>query len=747
MTKHHKQGRPGGNQGSGKADQLFAAGLNFHRQGQLDQAMQAYEQVLKLTPRHFDALHHIGILAFQKKNYPLSVDFLRLALSVNANVASAHANLGNTLKEMGQLEEALLNYDRALSLNGRDADTCYNRGAALHALGRLEDALQSYDSALAINGKDHQAWQSRAVVLKDLAQFEAARESLTRALALDPGSVEAQWGKALLDLQFGRYTEGWRGYESRWNMPSLTVYDGERPQGAAWLGQGSLQGKTILLYAEQGLGDTLQFCRYVPMVAQLGARVILEVPAALAGLLGSLAGVSQLLVKGAARPSYDCHCALMSLPLAFGTQVETIPAQVPYLSSDPQKVAEWAARLGAQDRPRVGVVWSGNSRHGNDRSRSIALSGFARLFSDRYEFVVLQKEVSSSDRALLETLPGVRQFSEAIADFSDTAALCELMDLVITVDTSVAHLAGALGKPAWVLLAIHPDWRWLLERKDSPWYPGVHLYRQTRRDDWAPVLQQVREDLALLPAYDGCPACGRGMVPHDVVDFNKSCGEAHGRYLPLAGTAVYYHRCPGCGFAQAPAFRQWTRQAFRAHLYNDDYAAVDPDGVSVRPLQNADFVHQLFGESRAAIRHLDYGAGSGLLSATLRERQWDSLAYDPFADDERKPTQLGKFNFITAFAAFERAPDVKALMADLLALMDEECVLIFSTRFSDGQLQPNTRLTWWYAAPRNGHISLFSKRSLVLLAEQRGLQFGSFNEDTHCLFGRLPAWGRKLLGG
>lgn len=248
------------------------------------------------------------------------------------------------------------------------------------------------------------------------------------------------------------------------------------------------------------------------------------------------------------------------------------------------------------------------------------------------------------------------------------------------------------------------------------------------------------------PDSVNCPICTTATVLHDVVDFNKSCEEARQVFLPLSGRPIYYHRCPGCAFVLAPEFSGWTEQAFQQHIYNERYIDIDPDYVSRRPLANAEFVQQLFNGSNQGIRHLDYGGGSGLLAETLRGQGWDSTSYDPFPHNEQQISTLGKFNLITAFEVFEHVPDVAALMHNLTALMAEECLVIFSTLLSDGNIQPNSRLTWWYASPRNGHISLFSRQSLTLLAEQRGLQFGSFNNVTHCLFNRLPAWAQKLQG-
>jgi len=265
-----------------------------------------------------------------------------------------------------------------------------------------------------------------------------------------------------------------------------------------------------LLHAEQGLGDTLQFCRYAPLAAQRGASVVLEVQAPLLGLLGTLAGVERIVVKGEPLPPFDYHVPMMSLPMVFATRLDTVPAAVPYLASDPARVAQWRARLGAQTRPRVGVVWGGNPSHKNDHNRSVALAQFARLFSDRCEFISLQKELRPADLALLDTLP-VRQVAGLLADFSDTAALCALMDVVITVDTSVAHLAGALGRPVWVLLQAPFEWRWLERGTDSPWYPSATLYRQSQRGDWTTVIDALAADLDKLAARQ--PPRGRAATP------------------------------------------------------------------------------------------------------------------------------------------------------------------------------------------------------------------------------------------
>lgn len=241
-------------------------------------------------------------------------------------------------------------------------------------------------------------------------------------------------------------------------------------------------------------------------------------------------------------------------------------------------------------------------------------------------------------------------------------------------------------------------------------------------------------------AQHACPVCTSPTALYDVVDFNKSCAEATGTFLPLSGVPIYYRRCATCAHTWAPEFGDWSDADFLNHIYNEGYEQVDPDYLASRPQGNAQVVANLFGGARAQIRHLDYGGGNGVLSRALAEQGWDSASFDPFPGDGTAPESLGKFNFITAFEVFEHVPDVDALMHGLRALMADECLVFFSTLVSDGNLQPNGRLNWWYASPRNGHISLFSQRSLALLAEKHGLGFRSFDANLHCFFNTMPAW-------
>jgi hypothetical protein len=332
-------------------------------------------------------------------------------------------------------------------------------------------------------------------VLNELKQLDAALTSYDRAIELKSDYAEAYWNKSLALLLQGEFIKGFNEYEWRWKNENIKKMAGERSfTQPLWLGKESLVNKTILLYSEQGLGDSIQFCRYAMLVAELGAKIILEVQKPLVNLLQNLTGVSQLIAKGSALPEFDYQCPLLSLPLAFKTELKSIPIQKAYLKSSTAKLDVWSKRLGEKSNPRIGLVWSGSTGHKNDHNRSLTLTDVLKHLPPNFEYVSLQKEVREGDKdALIKST--IKHYGDQLVDFTDTAALCDLMDIVISVDTSVAHLAGALGKTTWILLPYVPDWRWLLDRDDSPWYASVKLYRQDEDRQYAPVLERVANDL------------------------------------------------------------------------------------------------------------------------------------------------------------------------------------------------------------------------------------------------------------
>jgi hypothetical protein len=298
----------------------------------------------------------------------------------------------------------------------------------------------------------------------------------------------------MLHLLLGDFPQGWRDYEWRTEADEF-VFKKRIFEPPRWQPQDDLTGKTILLYGEQGLGDTLMILRYVPHVVGTGAKIILEVPRALISLCAEINGISQLVANGEALPAFDVQCPLMSLPYIFGTTLDTIPANVPYLAPPDDRIPDWRRRLGDADVMRVGIVWSGNPKHKNDHNRSIPLQSLCSLRSFGIELVSLQKELRPDDHSVLQAYPDIRHFGEEIRDFADTAALISLVDLVISVDTSVAHLAGAMGRPLWLLLPYSPDFRWLRDREDSPWYPTARVFRQPSIGDWDSVIERVKAEI------------------------------------------------------------------------------------------------------------------------------------------------------------------------------------------------------------------------------------------------------------
>ena len=462
------------------------------------EALASCDRAIALNPRLAPAYSNRGNALNGLKRCAEALASCDRAIALNPGFAPAYNNRGNALNELKRFDEALASFDKAIGLSPDYAEAHCNRANTLSILLRLDDALASYDKAIALNPDLVMAYNNRGNLLVKLKRPDDALASYDKAIALNPDLVEALWNKALFKLLIGDYAEGWALYEWRWKRDEAAELPRDFPQ-PLWRGQESLTGKTVLLHAEQGLGDSIQFCRYVPMVEALGARVVLEIQPPLLGLMSTLKGSARVISQGDILPGFDCYCPLMSLPLAFKTIVSTIPAQAPYLAVDPGKQEQWKKCLGAKTRPRVGLVWSGTPGHKNDRNRSIPLDRLSPLLGLDFEFHCLQKEVRPPDRDSLERRhQKIRTYESDLNDFSDTAALIMEMDLVVSVDTSVAHLAGALGQRVWVLLPFPPDFRWLMDGELSPWYPSARLFRQEKVGDWEGVIEQV---VAALNAF------------------------------------------------------------------------------------------------------------------------------------------------------------------------------------------------------------------------------------------------------
>jgi hypothetical protein len=468
-------------------------GIALRAMGRYDEALSSYDSAVNCKPDYPEAYYNLGnILQDIGRKEEAEASYSQAIMHAPGYV-QAYDNRGNVLKALGRLEEALADYDHAISLAPGYAQVYGNRGNVLKDLGRLDEALGSYDRAITIDPLNEEVHNNKGMVLQDMGLLKEALACYEHAAKIKPEYAPAYWSMALLKLLAGDYDEGWKLYEWRWKdsqKDKVRVFS--QP---LWLGVEALKGKALLIYAEQGLGDSIQFCRYALMAASQGARVVLEVPAPLSGLMATLGTGINVVEKGGALPDFDYQCPIMSLPLAFKTTLSSVPATVPYLHADPSKRQQWQQRLGAKGRFRVGLVWSGRPEHKNDHNRSIPLKLLEPLLQLPMEFHALQKEIRSEDAHLLTSFDQVRWHGADLQDFTDTAALMDEMDVVISVDTSVAHLAGAMGKPVWILLPYAPDFRWLLQRGDRPWYPTARLFRQPAMNDWISVIEGVKTAL------------------------------------------------------------------------------------------------------------------------------------------------------------------------------------------------------------------------------------------------------------
>jgi tetratricopeptide (TPR) repeat protein len=472
--------------------EALAIAVQHHQAGRLQAAEQVYRQILAVEPALAEAHNNLGV-ALQDQGKPdEAVACYRRALTLKPGFTEAHNNLGNALKCRGQLDEAIASYRRALELKPEFAQAHYNLGNAFQEQGNLDDAVACYCRALELKPDHAGTHYNLGNALKDQRKLDHALACFRRALELNPDHAEAHWTRAFTWLLAGDWQRGWPEYEWRWRTKEFVLRRFPQPW---WEGE-SLAGKTILLHAEQGLGDTIQFIRYASIVKQLGAAVIVECQELLLGLLDSCPGIDQLVAQGDALPAFDVHAPLLSLPRILKTSAETIPATIPYLVPKPAIVERWRTRLIEIDGFKIGIAWQGNPTFRGDRFRSFPLRYFAPLAQvPGVCLLSLQKGAGSGQLAEVRDLFAVTDLGDRLHDFTDTAAVMKNLDLVITSDTAAAHLAGALGVPVWVALSFAADWRWLLDRCDCPWYPTMRLFRQRESGDWRRVFEEINSAL------------------------------------------------------------------------------------------------------------------------------------------------------------------------------------------------------------------------------------------------------------
>jgi tetratricopeptide (TPR) repeat protein len=505
-----------------RVSRMIRSARHAHERGELGRAERLYAAALQRDPDNFDALHLLGMINYQRGRLDAALALLRAALKIDSRRADALSDMGLILHGMARFEEALTSYDAAHAiapddpeaLNGRGVallrlgraaealasfervialapghvDALGNRGNALLALNRPGEAIASYDAGLKLAPKHVRLLTNQAIALRRLDRPRAALMALARARASQPNFAEARFVESLVKLTLGDFSAGWSGYESRWATAAFAPHRRNFTQ-PLWLGDESPAGKTILLYAEQGYGDTIQFVRYAPLVARRGARVVLEVQPELVRLLAGMPGIESVIAHEQPLPAFDLQCPLMSLPLALRTELSAIPACIPYIAAPPQGVAAGRERLPA-GRPRIGLAWAGDRSHKNDLNRSMRLATLRPIFDlPQLHFVSLQQEMGAEDAEALRSCGSLLAAGGPFRDFAETAAAIAPLDAVISVDTAVAHLAGAMGKPLFVLLPLGADFRWLRERQDSPWYPSARLIRQHAFNDWGSAVE------------------------------------------------------------------------------------------------------------------------------------------------------------------------------------------------------------------------------------------------------------------
>lgn len=513
------------------ADAYSNRGFALNGLNRFDEALQSCDKAISLNPDHVEAYNNRGLALLSFKRFDEALESFDHAISLRSDVAILHNNRGLALSSLERFKEALESFDRAITLQPDFAEAHTNRGKLLSiSLNRFEEAIASFDRAIALrpdyaeaycqrgyalmqkfdqyqdalndlgraidlNPDYAEAYNHRGVILYRLNKISESLENFDHALALDPDFALANWNKSFLELLTGNFETGWKLYEWRWKTDHFIKHERNFPQ-PLWLGEQPISGKTLLIHPEQGLGDFIQFCRYIPMACTLGAKIIVEVPPGLISLVSTLKADFTIVMSGDALPHFDLHCPIASLPLAFKTTMQSIPASVPYLYADAGKLKSWRQRLGKKTKPRVGLAWSGlRTQNQYLLQRAIPLQLLEPLLQFPIELHALQKDIWPDDEKLLSGLftkfRKIHLHQKELHDFSDTAALVNEMDLIISVDTAVAHLAGAMNKPAWILLPYVPDYRWLQDGTDSPWYPSATLFRQPAYSDWDSVIIQI----------------------------------------------------------------------------------------------------------------------------------------------------------------------------------------------------------------------------------------------------------------
>jgi tetratricopeptide (TPR) repeat protein len=480
-------------------NKAIQSAFEYYQKGNLKEAECLCKKILKKQPDNPDILNMLGALFCRLANYDLAIKYIRKALQFRPDdIALAYCNLGLALIETGHFDESITYCQKAIELRPSFAEAYCNLGYALIKKGHFDESITYCQKAIELRPSFAEAYYNLGCAFEEKGHFDKAITCYQKTIELNPSFAEAHFDISLILLLLGNFKEGWKKYEWRWKRKAYIQYcrNFSKP---LWNGS-EIKGLTILLQCEQGLGDTVQFFRYAPLIAQKGAKVIVDCQRELVSLLKNTEGEQQVIVQGEELPEFDVYCPLLSLPLIFNTTLETIPAKIPYIIVDSLLAQKWEDKVQYDNsKLKIGLVWAGRPEHKKDLNRSCSLDNFSPLAElGDISCYSLQKGAASEQAKNPPKGMKFIDYTEEIIDFSDTAALMENLDLIVSVDTSVVHLAGALGKPTWTLLPFAPDWRWMLNREDSPWYPTMRLFRQPSFGDWESVIVKVKDELLKL---------------------------------------------------------------------------------------------------------------------------------------------------------------------------------------------------------------------------------------------------------
>ena len=469
---------------------LLGVGIVAQKLNSFDLSLSFFSKVISIDRRHEEAFFQRGKTHFSAKNFELAIADFSSTLRINPTNIDVLNSRGIAYSQLSDFNSSLQDFNKAIQICSSEPDLFYNRGLAHWNLKKYEAAIHDYTYAIELRPDYYQAFNNRGSAYRELADFEKALEDFKTSTKLKNDFAEGYWNQSLIHLMKEEYEKAWPLYEYRWqskNFPS-EKRNFEKP---LWLGEQSIEGKTILVHSEQGFGDTIQFCRYIELLQNKKCRILMEVEKPLINLIRGLLPQENVFEKNTSLPSFDFHCPLMSLPLAFGTNFNTIPNVIPYLRPEKHSYLEWQKFLGPKERPRIGIVWKGNPKHFNDDNRSIPIEILITSLFEGFEWFSLQYDITDHEKSIIKSTNKITHFGAAIGDFAKTLALCECLDAVVCVDTAIAHLAGAIGKEVHLLLPYIADSRWHRDTNKTPWYPATRIHRQDQTRDWSIVLQNV----------------------------------------------------------------------------------------------------------------------------------------------------------------------------------------------------------------------------------------------------------------